>query len=465
MLALWNTDHFEPNFEYDFRKGPCEDVLGGETVYVAQGAQGLFPHSPTVQSLGIQGYFGTPLLSSQEEVVGHLAIMDHKPLNMSIQEQSLVQVFAARAGAELERKYAQEALEESQGRYRALYDQAPLMYFTVDANLLVLSVNQFGADLLGYSISDLVGQPVLNVVHSEDHALFLQQAEKSLQSGNATSQVEFRKIKKDGQVLWVKETVQQRVDPHQGQTLLLSCEDVSDRKRAEEALVRSEKQLRHTQKMEAVGTLAGGIAHDFNNILGAILGYSELATTQVGSNHQLAGYLEEVLTAGHRAKELVKQILAFSRRSDQERQAVDLYSVVEEVLKLVRATVPTTIDIQAHNAAESAVVFADPTQIHQVLMNLCANSEHAMREKGGTLRISLSNIKLAGGDLNGFPEVKPGSYVKLTLEDTGQGVPPNLLERIFEPFFTTKVAGEGTGLGLAVCPWNYRGAWGRNLCQ
>ncbi len=450
VLALWNGDHFEPGFEYDFRKGPCEEVLDGETVYVTHGAQGLFPHSQTIQRFGIQGYFGTPLLSSQEEVVGHLAILDQKPLILSSQEQSLVRVFAARAGAELERKCAQEALQESRERYRALYDQTPLMYFTVDSSLKVLSVNQFGADLLGYSIPELVGQSILKVVYPEDHAIFQIEMKQCLESDLNSFRIEFRKVKKDGQLLWVKETVQQRIDPHQGEMLLLSCEDITDRKRAEEALVRSEKQLRHTQKMEAVGTLAGGIAHDFNNILGAILGYAELATTQVGNNQQLAGYLDEVLTAGHRAKELVKQILAFSRRSDQERQAIDLHVIVEESLRLLRATVPATIEIRAQESSDTAVVFADSTQIQQVVMNLCANAEHAMRENGGILDISLSTVELGEQGSSEFPDVKPGRYVRLTVGDTGQGISPYLLERIFEPFFTTKVSGEGTGLGLAV---------------
>ena len=350
----------------------------------------------------------------------------------------------------MERKCAQEALQESQERYRALYDQTPLMYFTVDSNLKVLSVNQFGADLLGYSIPELVTQSILKVVHPEDHNMIQTEMNKCLESDRDTFRMEFRKVKKDGQHLWVKETVQQRLDPHQGKMFLLSCEDITDRKRAEEALVHSEKQLRHTQKMEAVGTLAGGIAHDFNNILGAILGYAELATTQAGGNQQLEGYLEEVLTAGHRAKELVKQILAFSRRSDQERQAIDLHVIVDESLRLLRATVPATIDFRSHKSSDTAVVFADSTQIQQVVMNLCANAEHAMRGSGGTLDISLSTVELAGQGTSEFPDVKPGRYVKLTVGDTGQGISPNLLERIFEPFFTTKVSGEGTGLGLAV---------------
>ena len=232
--------------------------------------------------------------------------------------------------------------------------------------------------------------------------------------------------------------------------LLLSCEDITDQRRAEEALEHSERQLRHTQKMEAIGTLAGGIAHDFNNILGAILGYSELALTQAKEEPKLTSYLDEVLTAGHRAKELVKQILAFSRRSDHEREAVDLNSLVQEALRMVRATLPTTIEIRFTVSTESAVVFADPTQMHQVIMNLCANAEQAMREQGGVLNLVVSLQEITESPSQDFPGLKPGAYLQLIIQDTGKGMASDVLDRVFEPFFTTKGLGEGTGLGLAV---------------
>ncbi len=453
ILAFWNTDHFEGGFDYDCKGGPCEKVFDGHTVYVPQGAQSLFPGNETVQSLGIEGYWGIPLLSSTGEVVGNLAIMDRSVLNVQSLDDSLLKVFAARAGTELERKRAQEALKESEERYRALYDQTPLMYFTVDSHLRVLSVNQFGANLLGYEVSELVGASVRTVVHEEDLPLFQSTIEKSLQGigeNNQTPQSEFRKVKKDGTVLWVRETIQTIMDSQQQKILLLSCEDITDRKRAEEALARSEKQFRHTQKMEAIGTLAGGIAHDFNNILGAILGYSELAMTQVSQDQRVKSYLDEVVTAGNRAKELVKQILAFSRRTDQEREAVDLEVIVKEALKMIRATLPSTIQIRSALAGVPAVVFADPTQIHQVVMNLCANAEYAMRKEGGILDLSLTSVELTAKSALEFPSLKPGRYVRLTIRDSGQGISSQVLERIFEPFFTTKGSGEGTGLGLAV---------------
>ncbi len=449
-LAFWHEDRLKPKFEYDCFEGPCEKVFNGHPVYFPLGVQELFPKNPTVKALNIEGYCGTPLFNSEGEVVGNLAIMDQKPLSMNAQDRSLLQVFASRAGTELERKRAQEALQESQERYRALYDEAPLMYFTVDVHLTVLSVNQFGANMLGYTNHELVGQSVMAVIDPEDQALFRREIETCFTFLNQASQKVFRKIKKDGTRLWVRETCRSIMGPNQQPMLLLSCEDITDRKRVEEALEQSEKQLRHTQKMEAIGTLAGGIAHDFNNILGAILGYSELALAQVSKEPRLISYLEEILTAGNRAKELVKQILAFSRRSDQGREAVDLNLVVQEALNMVRATLPTTIEIRSTLTLDSAVVFADSTQIHQVIMNLCANAGHAMRQDGGLLTLAVTTIDVNVDSVKRNPELKTGTYLQLSIQDSGKGMPSHELERIFEPFFTTKELGEGTGLGLAV---------------
>ncbi len=449
-LTFWNRDHFESGFEYDCGEGPCEKVFDGHPVYFSQGVQELFPNNPTVKALELEGYCGTPLFNSQGDVVGNLAIMGTQSLNLKPQDHALLQIFAARAGAELERKRAIEALEASQERYRAIYDQSPLTYFTVDAHLNILSVNQFGAAILGYAAQELVGQSILLVLDPEDHSAFLGEVEKSFASVNQISQKELRKVKKDGTSMWVKETCRTIIGPDQQQMLLLSCEDITDRKRAEDALEHSERQVRQTQKMEAIGTLAGGIAHDFNNILGAILGYSELAMAQANKEPKLVAYLEEVLTAGHRAKELVKQILAFSRRSDHEREAVDLNITVQEALRMVRATLPTTIEIQSTVATDSAVVFADSTQIHQVIMNLCANAEQAMRVQGGILSLMVTSTEVRENSSQEFPELKPGTYLQLKIQDSGQGMASEILERIFEPFFTTKALGEGTGLGLAV---------------
>jgi PAS domain S-box-containing protein len=228
--------------------------------------------------------------------------------------------------------------------------------------------------------------------------------------------------------------------------------DITARLNAEERLRQAQQDAQHrqAQKMEAIGVLAGGIAHDFNNILSAILGYTDLALREVSPSGPAAQYLQEVLTAGRRAQSLVLQILTFSRASEPERVPVQLRLIVKEALKLLRASLPTTIDIRQDIDHDDATVLADPTQMHQVLMNLCANAEYAMRDTGGVLEVRLDTVELDTGVAAHYAELAPGSYVRLTICDTGHGILPEVASRVFEPFFTTKGVGQGTGMGLAV---------------
>jgi signal transduction histidine kinase/DNA-binding response OmpR family regulator len=213
---------------------------------------------------------------------------------------------------------------------------------------------------------------------------------------------------------------------------------------------RLETQLRQAQKMQAIGTLAGGIAHDFNNILSAILGYTELALGDVEQGSTVWHDLQGTLTAGRRARDLVQQILAFCRQTERTRTSIPLHWLVEEALVLLRAALPSIITIRPIIDRNAGAVLADPTQIQQVLINLCTNAAHAMREVGGVIEVRLEAIEV-GGDASAIsPDLKAGSYVRLTVQDTGHGMEPKILERILEPFFTTKSMGEGTGMGLAV---------------
>ncbi|MBI5593663.1 MAG: response regulator [Deltaproteobacteria bacterium] len=227
-------------------------------------------------------------------------------------------------------------------------------------------------------------------------------------------------------------------------------EEIEERKRAEVAMRESEKQLQQAQKMEAMGTLAGGIAHDFNNILTVILGCAELSLREVPKESRTFRHLVELYNAGERAVDLVKQILTFSRRKEVERKPLRLGILCKEVLKMLRSSLPTTIEMQQDIDPHSGVALVDVTQIHQVLLNLCTNAAHAMREKGGILRVSLSDVDLSAKQVGNEPDIDPGPYIRLTVSDTGHGMTPEILERIFDPYFTTKGSGEGTGLGLAV---------------
>ena len=231
--------------------------------------------------------------------------------------------------------------------------------------------------------------------------------------------------------------------------VFVSAFDLSGRVQAEAEKKKLERQLRQAQKMEAVGTLAGGIAHDFNNILSAVIGFTEMALEDAAPESFLRRNMEQVLQAGIRAKHLVQQILAFSRQSDQELRPVQLKKIIVEACEMLRASLPSTIAIRTR-IRTGAFTMSDPTQIHQVLMNLCTNAGHAMRARGGTLAIALDAIDDPAPWRVEHPELTAPAYVRLTVSDSGHGISEQIIDRIFDPFFTTKEHTEGTGMGLAV---------------
>jgi len=221
---------------------------------------------------------------------------------------------------------------------------------------------------------------------------------------------------------------------------IINLRDISDQKKME-------SQLQQAQKMEAIGTLAGGIAHDFNNILSAILGYSELVLADLSSEASIRNKIEAIYSSGQRARDLVSQILAFSRKDEQVRSPVEVHLILKDALKLLRPAIPTTIEIQTQISSKCRIL-GDPSRIHQIIMNLCTNAYQAMLETGGILKISLSDEKLEGKTA-GLVQVPAGSYGKIVISDTGVGIPSQNIERIFDPYFTTKEKEKGTGLGLA----------------
>jgi signal transduction histidine kinase/ActR/RegA family two-component response regulator len=234
---------------------------------------------------------------------------------------------------------------------------------------------------------------------------------------------------------------------------LLQKQNIILEKKVEErtkALAHSERQLQQAMKLQAIGTLAGGIAHDFNNILSPIVGYTELSIDDIPEDSQARKYLEGILKATNRAKELVQQILMFSRQNDQERQPMKVQNLIKEALKLLRATIPATVEINCDVGQDCGPIMGDPTQIHQVIMNLCTNAYHAMQETGGSLDVSLKEIDISYEQTMERLGMKLGKHVQLTVKDAGHGMEPEVLERIFEPYYTTKEQGKGTGLGLSV---------------
>jgi PAS domain S-box-containing protein len=348
-------------------------------------------------------------------------------------------------------KRVERDLRKSEEKFRQAFQNSPIGMALCNMDGSFVQINSAYLQMTGYSQSELELLTFRDLTHPEDLTKQMPYYEQCVRGEIDSYQLDKRYVKKDGEIIWVNMIAAINKD-EAGKPLhtLIMAEDITEVKMAEKNRQRLEAQLRQAQKMEAIGTLAGGIAHDFNNILGAIIGYSEMAIYDTEERSMMRHNMEQVLKAGHRAKDLVKQILAFSRKSEQDKKVILITPIIKEVLKLLRASLPTTIEIRHHFEPNLGAIFADPTQIHQVIMNLGTNSAHAMENTGGLLDVNLLNVDIGTEDAAKFGELEPGRYVGLVVNDTGHGIDAATLERIFEPYFTTKTKEKGTGMGLAV---------------
>ncbi len=367
----------------------------------------------------------------------------------------------------INRETAESNLKEHKEMLEAMFRTAPFGLLLLNKDLVIQKANDVSAKLGGKEISEMIDcQPGCGLccIHSYDNP-------KGCGYGAACSQCALRKtiasVLSSGQAVyktelqptllvdgtevspWLEVSVE-RLEIDSDKYVLLTLSNITARKQAEEEKKNLESQLLQSHKLEAVGTLASGIAHDFNNVLSAIIGYTDLALEDAPKETVLHSNLQEVLIAGNRAKELVKQILAFSRKSKQQQEPVEVASIIAEALKMLRSSLPATIEICQDIRGENSIVTGDSTQIHQVLINLCTNASHAMREEKGTLTVKLETVEVEAGLAETVAELHQGDYIKLTVSDTGCGMDDATVERIFEPFFTTKSVDEGTGMGLSV---------------
>ena len=350
-------------------------------------------------------------------------------------EEPLFQVFIRDIS---ERK----AYEEELSRLALALEHAAEDIMITDANGIIQYVNPAFEKITGYSRSEALGRNPRFLKSGNHDEAFYREFWDTIKSGRIWKG-KFVNKRKDGAIIEEEATVS---------PIITSNGDIKGFvaiKRDVTQQVKLEKHLRQAQKMEAIGTLAGGIAHDFNNILAGIFGYTEIALHNLHDPNKVKSNLENLLKAAVRAKELVAQILTFSRAKETEPQPLHIKPIVKECLKLLKASLPKHIEIRDEILSD-AMVFSDPVHIHQMIMNLCTNATHAIQESNGCILLRIEDECLEGDVKNIHPEARPGDYCKITVSDNGCGMPPEILDHIFEPFFTTKEEGKGTGLGLSI---------------
>ena len=375
----------------------------------------------------------TPGLAPERPVADLLHELQVHQIELEMQNEALRQ--------------AQIALEASRDRYVDLYDFAPVGYVTLDSNGVVVEANLTAAALLEMDRKKLLQRRFsLRVVAKDQsrwHALF-----SNLMKQEDKGRTELALKRRDDTEFQAQVDCQSTQAGADGMAIRIALTDITEHKRAHAQHVQIEAQLRESQKMDALGTLAGGVAHDLNNTLAIVLGNVELARQDLGPDHPALESLEEIAKASRRSKDLVQQILAFSRRQKLERKPASLSMVVLESARLLRASVPAKVSLNVDCKADAPAVLADETQVNQILLNLCGNALQAVQdqERPGVIdvRVQACNVEEAHGKL------RPGCYARLTVSDNGAGMDEETRSRIFEPFFTTKKVGKGTGLGLSV---------------
>ena len=376
-----------------------------------------------------------PILDSFGKTAGILTLHSKKDPPFIEQDKEIGTILASCYCETLWAIWALKALQKTEKQYRTLFEKTNDAIFIIDKTTgRYLNINKAAAELTGRTLEELKQLTIHDVIpeYAEKQTLAIAESDGT----RAIETVTYHRPDNTCRVARVS---------------TLPLDDIAEISIAKDIThdLEVEKQLRHSHKMEAIGTLAGGIAHDFNNILSGIIGYAQLAKLDLDDPEKTKKNIDQVLKGAQRASGLIQQILTFSRHTECKKNPLKLFLIVKEAVKFLRSSIPASIKIE-EKVISRAMVLADPTQIHQIVMNLCTNAYHAMCNSGGILTVKLTEVEILPQDPLLGNTYMPGNYVKLEVQDTGHGMDKKILERIFDPYFTTKQADKGTGLGLAV---------------
>ncbi|HYC44960.1 MAG TPA: PAS domain S-box protein [Burkholderiales bacterium] len=442
--AYYIDGEIRENFDYPVAGTPCERVVGQSFRIYPAGLRDTFAHDPYFNELGLESYAGFPLSDTAGAPIGLIAVLSRNRLTNAEFVESILKIFAVRAAAELERQRAEEALRHSEASYRSIFEASEDAIFVHDFETgAIIDVNQRACEIYGYT-ADEMRRITVGQISAGEHPYTEEEARKKLAQarGGATVRFEWHRRNKDGSLHWDEVVLRPAMIAGERRLLAFSRE-ITERKQAEQA-------MRQAQKMEALGHLTGGIAHDFNNLLTSIMGYVVLAADHpaAGADQKLARYLEQAQLSCGRARDLIQQMLTFSRAQRGQPRPVSLAPLIQESVKLFRSSLPSTIDVHTSLDAHAAAVMLDPVHLDQILLNLCLNARDAMSGVG-TIEVAVRQAPGTQGVCTACSQAAAGNFVELCVQDDGPGIASDIVERIFDPFFTTKEVGKGSGMGLA----------------
>ena len=434
---------------------PGEGLTGcisqsGESVYIpVDSSHDPRIARPVIEAEGLNSFIGVPIYAD-DKIVGVMNILTHPPVILSEHDVYLCSAIGSHVGLAIrnaqlftKHKQAKETLRKSESFKNIIVESSPdcIKLLDLEGNLKYMSKG--GQEKL--KIKDIkvyLNKSWIDFWQGEDNI----NARVAVDTAIKGAIGKFRGYSptETGIPRWWDVIITPIWgDNGKVEQLLAASRDVTEQKQMEES-------LQQALKMESIGTLTGGVAHDFNNILGIIIGNTELALDDVPAWNPAHSNLEEIKTASLRASKIVKQLLSFSRKTDQKLQPIEIAFIIKDALKFLRSTIPTTIDIQQDIQGTDETILADPTQINQVMMNLCINASQAMEQTGGNLTVNMEKVILDDNLAKDYPDLKSGKHVKVTVSDTGPGIDPGIIDRIFDPYFTTKEVGKGSGMGLSV---------------